>query len=144
MNLQLQLKYGAETLSVSKAATCTVQQLKQELEQMTGLFVRNQKLIFKGKVLADALTLDACKLTTGSKVMLLQSEGLPVKVCEGHTAASTYVAGLSLGDCSGVLRVACPAMVERQTQQLSASQKVLLPSMEPEAAKQQWRKRISS
>ncbi|KAF6263586.1 hypothetical protein COO60DRAFT_1698667 [Scenedesmus sp. NREL 46B-D3] len=79
MNLQLQLKYGAETLSVSKAATCTVQQLKQELEQLTGLFVRNQKLIFKGKVLADALTLDACKLTTGSKVMLLQSEGLPVK-----------------------------------------------------------------
>jgi hypothetical protein len=85
MDLQLQIKHGTETLSVSAAATCTVQQLKQQLEQLTGLFVRNQKLIFKGKVLADAATLETCKLTTGCKVMLLQSEGLPVKV-----SSSTY------------------------------------------------------
>lgn len=79
MDLQLQIKHGSETLAISAAAACTVQQLKQQLEQLTGLFVRNQKLIFKGKVLVDASTLEACKLTTGSKVMLLQSEGLPVK-----------------------------------------------------------------
>jgi leucine-rich repeat protein SHOC2 len=84
MDLQLQIKHGSETLAISAAAACTVQQLKQQLEQLTGLFVRNQKLIFKGKVLVDASTLEACKLTTGSKVMLLQSEGLPVKVCVAH------------------------------------------------------------
>jgi hypothetical protein len=80
MEVQLHIKHGTETLSVTTAATSTVQQLKQQLEQLTGLFVRNQKLIFKGKLLADASTLEACKLTTGAKIMLLQSEGLPVKV----------------------------------------------------------------
>lgn len=98
MDLQLQVKHGTETLSVTAAATCTVQQLKQQLEQLTGLFVRNQKLIFKGKVLADASTLEACKLITGSKVMLLQTEGLPVKVCAAVAAATLEALCGSTGD----------------------------------------------
>jgi hypothetical protein len=90
MEVQLHIKHGTETLSVTTAATCTVQQLKQQLEQLTGLFVRNQKLIFKGKVLADASTLEACKLTSGAKIMLLQSESLPVKVWNAPSASSSY------------------------------------------------------
>lgn len=80
MDLQLCIKQGPNELSVEIGPTASVGQLKQQLEQLTGTFVRNQKLIFKGKVLSDSDTLQNSKISNGSKIMLLQTEGLPVKV----------------------------------------------------------------
>ncbi len=66
-DVQLQAVPGSESIG----------QLKARLEQATGLFVRQQKLIFKGKVLDnDSATLDACKLGPGAKLMLLASGGV--------------------------------------------------------------------
>ena len=80
MDLQLTIKNGSDNLSLVMSASSTVSHLKQHLEQHTGTFVRNQKLIYKGKVLDEAASLESCKLTNGAKLMLLATEGLPVKV----------------------------------------------------------------
>ncbi|KAF8072570.1 hypothetical protein HT031_000230 [Scenedesmus sp. PABB004] len=78
-SLELVVKQGGTELAVAAAPGSTVAALKAQLEAATGVFARHQKLIFKGKVLDDAATLASCKLSSGAKVMLMQSQGLPVK-----------------------------------------------------------------
>lgn len=88
MDLQLNIKHGPKEHPVTVSANSTVLALKQQLESLTGVFVRNQKLIFKGKVLDDAATLEASKIGKGAKLMLLATEGLPFKVrCRDVAAA---------------------------------------------------------
>eukprot|EP00878_Enallax_costatus_P016266 GHUV01017063.1.p1 GENE.GHUV01017063.1~~GHUV01017063.1.p1 ORF type:complete len:198 (+),score=77.38 GHUV01017063.1:352-945(+) len=79
MELQLTIKNGSDNLPIALSASSTVLQLKQQLEQHTGIFVRNQKLIYKGKVLEDSASLEFCRVSNGAKLMLLATEGLPVK-----------------------------------------------------------------
>jgi hypothetical protein len=43
----LVVKYGKDDLSVDTLPISTVAALKQQLESLTGLFVRKQKLIYK-------------------------------------------------------------------------------------------------
>lgn len=63
------------------ASSNTVQQLKQQLEPLTGLMSRQQKLIFKGKVLEDGHSLTSCKIMPGAKLMLLAAQ---VGICVMH------------------------------------------------------------
>lgn len=81
MHLQLCVKYGLTDLSIELDHNSTVLQLKQQLQQLTGIFVRHQKLIYKGKILEDGASLDACKVGKAARLMLLATEGLPIKVC---------------------------------------------------------------
>jgi len=78
--LRLLVKHGAQDVHLSSTSTSTVLNIKQQIEQATGVFVRQQKLIYKGKVLDDADHLHKCKLVNGARIMLLTSKGLPVKV----------------------------------------------------------------
>jgi len=70
----LSIKLGAQEQQVAMPATATVSQLKQKLEPLMGLMQRQQKLIFKGKVLDDHHSLTTCKLVNGSKIMLLAAQ----------------------------------------------------------------------
>ena len=87
--ITVHVKHGPQDHQVALPATATVQQLKQELEPLTGLVKRQQKLIFKGKVLEDSSALTACKLVNGSKVMLLAAQ---VSVCDPQRCGITYMA----------------------------------------------------
>ena len=53
----------------------------QQVEDLTGVFVRKQKLIFKGKVLTAGLILDEIKgLKDGSLLMLVAAAGQMTQV----------------------------------------------------------------
>lgn len=85
----LSIKLGAQEQQVAMPATATVSQLKQKLEPLMGLMQRQQKLIFKGKVLDDHHSLTTCKLVNGSKIMLLAAQGAtqPARVTSTAAAA---------------------------------------------------------
>ena len=73
--IELAVKQGPQEHRVALPDdTSTVASLKQQLEPLTGLMARQQKLIFKGKVLDDHQTLASYKLTSGSKVMLMAAQ----------------------------------------------------------------------
>ena len=80
------VKYGAESFSISIASNTgdqidvgdhpphTLLALQQAIEQATGVMVRHQKLICKGKVLTNSppkTTLSAAGITDGAKIMLI-------------------------------------------------------------------------
>ncbi|GLC70765.1 hypothetical protein PLESTF_001030900 [Pleodorina starrii] len=74
----LQIKHGAQQLELSLPASAKVQELQERLQELTGAFVRKQKLIFKGKVLAATHDLAKAGLANGAKLMLLLSDGTAV------------------------------------------------------------------
>ncbi len=69
---KLQIKHGAQTLEVALPPSATVDSLQVQLQELTGAFVRKQKLIHKGKVLATPKQqLSAAGLADGAKIMLM-------------------------------------------------------------------------
>ncbi|GIL52544.1 hypothetical protein Vafri_8384 [Volvox africanus] len=70
----LQIKYGSQQLEVSLPASANIQELQERLQELTGAFVRKQKLIHKGKVLASSHDLAKAGLKNGAKLMLLLSD----------------------------------------------------------------------
>ncbi|KAL9238905.1 hypothetical protein vseg_013273 [Gypsophila vaccaria] len=74
--VKLQIKYGGDTLKVSVSSDTTVWELKSELQRLTNVLPRGQKLIHKGTLLEDSKSLSSSRLTSGSKIMLLASHGL--------------------------------------------------------------------
>lgn len=76
-SIELFIKHGPQEHHVALASNATVAQLKQQLEALTSLMQRQQKLIFNGKVLDDHQTLTSYKLTSGSKVMLMAAQANP-------------------------------------------------------------------
>jgi leucine-rich repeat protein SHOC2 len=73
-DLALVVKLGSQEHQCCLSATSTVAQLKAQLEPLTGLMSRQQKLIFKGKVMEDSQSLTSCKLVSGAKLMLLAAQ----------------------------------------------------------------------
>ncbi|CAA6656899.1 unnamed protein product [Spirodela intermedia] len=63
-----------DPLSVSPDSS--VRELKSLLQPLTNVLPRGQKLICKGKVLADPATLKSSQISDGSKVMLVASHGV--------------------------------------------------------------------
>ncbi|XP_019430521.1 PREDICTED: LRR repeats and ubiquitin-like domain-containing protein At2g30105 [Lupinus angustifolius] len=70
------VKFGGTTIPISISPNSTIKELKSLLLPATNVLPRGQKLIFKGKVLEDPVTLIASKLVNGSKIMLVASQGL--------------------------------------------------------------------
>ncbi|PNH03828.1 hypothetical protein TSOC_010081 [Tetrabaena socialis] len=69
----LSVKHGAQQHAVQLNGSSTVGALQELLQELTGAFVRKQKLIFKGKVLTAEHSLARAGLADGAKLMLLLS-----------------------------------------------------------------------
>ncbi|CAA0838110.1 Unknown protein [Striga hermonthica] len=74
--VKLSVKFSGRTIPVEIAGSSTIKDLKFNLQSLTNVLPRGQKLIFKGKVLADELTLASSGIGDGSKIMLMASQGL--------------------------------------------------------------------
>ncbi|KAK1283633.1 LRR repeats and ubiquitin-like domain-containing protein [Acorus calamus] len=74
--ITVHVKFSGRTLPVTLSSTSTVRDLKSLLLPLTDVLLRGQKLIFKGKVLDDTATLESSKVSNGSKIMLIASQGL--------------------------------------------------------------------
>ncbi len=72
--IELIIKQGTQEHKVALSGAATVVQLKQQLEAPTSLLPRQQKLIYKGKVLDDHQTLTSYKPTSGCKMMLMAAQ----------------------------------------------------------------------
>lgn len=78
VSLKLTVKFGGRSIPVSvySDSTTTVKDVKLLLQPLTNVLPRGQKLIFKGKVLEDNMSLKSLNITNGSKLMLMASQGL--------------------------------------------------------------------
>ncbi|KAI3870627.1 hypothetical protein MKW92_023582 [Papaver armeniacum] len=74
--LNIQVKFSGRSIPVSLSTESTIKDLKSLLQPLTNVLPRGQKLIFKGKVLEDAMKLKSTDITNGSKLMLMASQGL--------------------------------------------------------------------
>ncbi|RDX92799.1 LRR repeats and ubiquitin-like domain-containing protein, partial [Mucuna pruriens] len=74
--ITINVKFSGVSIPISISPHSTVRDLKSLLLPPTNVLPRGQKLIFKGKVLEDPVTLTASNLTNGSKLMLVASQGL--------------------------------------------------------------------
>ncbi|KAG7035347.1 LRR repeats and ubiquitin-like domain-containing protein [Cucurbita argyrosperma subsp. argyrosperma] len=75
-SIAISVKFAGKSIRVTAACDSTVKDLKSLLQPLTNVLPRGQKLIFKGKVLADEMTLAASEINNGAKVMLMASQGL--------------------------------------------------------------------
>lgn len=75
-NICIHVKFSGRTITLSVSSESTVRDLKSLLQPLTNVLPRGQKLIFKGKVLVDTVTLKSSQVSDGSKIMLLASHGL--------------------------------------------------------------------
>ncbi|THG12953.1 hypothetical protein TEA_014576 [Camellia sinensis var. sinensis] len=74
--VKVNIKFGGGSIPVSFSLDSSVRDLKSILQPLTNVLPRGQKLIFKGKVLLDELTLRSSQVTDGAKIMLMASQGL--------------------------------------------------------------------
>lgn len=75
-SINLNVKFAGDSLRVELPVTATVKDLKAHLQTLTNVLPRGQKLIFKGKILDDSVTLKGANLSDGSKLMLMASHGV--------------------------------------------------------------------
>ncbi|KQJ96941.1 hypothetical protein BRADI_3g27860v3 [Brachypodium distachyon] len=74
--ITVHVKFAGRTIPVEVPASASTAELKLLLQPLTNVLPRGQKLICKGKVLADAASLSSMQVGNGSKVMLVASQGL--------------------------------------------------------------------
>ncbi|XP_028768978.1 LRR repeats and ubiquitin-like domain-containing protein At2g30105 isoform X1 [Neltuma alba] len=74
--ITVNVKFSGRSIPISISPDSTISDLKSLLLPPTNVLPRGQKLIFKGRVLEDSLTLTASELTNGAKIMLVASQGL--------------------------------------------------------------------
>lgn len=75
--LRFTVKFGGRSIPVCiSSETGTVKDVKHVLQPLTNVLPRGQKLIFKGKVLVDSMSLKSANVSSGSKLMLMASQGL--------------------------------------------------------------------
>lgn len=105
------VKHGSSTLQASLAPDAKVTALQEELERQTGVFVRHQKLIHKGKVLEGGQRLTECGVTDGSKLMLMASQGAQTKVgCAAPSHGGDRMRGGAVACQGGKCSLACLTM----------------------------------
>lgn len=77
--IAVQIKHGASTIVIDHLTpSATLRQLQESIESATGVMVRKQKLLHKGKVLTalpPATTLKAAGVGAGAKLMLIATAG---------------------------------------------------------------------
>lgn len=69
--LKLTIKHGKASYDISADGSSLVSDLMQQIEGLTGVLIREQKLVCQGKVLSSAVSLEASKVRSGAKLMLL-------------------------------------------------------------------------
>ncbi|KAF7816146.1 LRR repeats and ubiquitin-like domain-containing protein [Senna tora] len=74
--ITVNVKFSGRSIPITISPDSTITDLKSLLLPATNVLPRGQKLIFKGRVLEDSLTLTASDLNNGSKIMLVASQGL--------------------------------------------------------------------
>ncbi|KAL0537337.1 hypothetical protein IC582_026315 [Cucumis melo] len=75
-SITINVKFTGKSIPIILPSDSTVKDLKSLLQPLTNVLPRGQKLIFKGKVLADEMTLAASEVANGAKMMLMTSQGL--------------------------------------------------------------------
>ncbi|KAG7010492.1 LRR repeats and ubiquitin-like domain-containing protein [Cucurbita argyrosperma subsp. argyrosperma] len=75
-SIAINVKFTGKSIPITIPCDSTVKDLKSLLQPLTNVLPRGQKLIFKGKVLADEMTLAASEVANGAKMMLMASQGL--------------------------------------------------------------------
>ncbi|XVE58987.1 hypothetical protein DITRI_Ditri05aG0007900 [Diplodiscus trichospermus] len=75
-NINITVKFSGRSIPISIAKDSTIKDLKSHLQPLTNVLPRGQKLIFKGKLLVDGMTLQESEVTNGAKLMLMASQGL--------------------------------------------------------------------
>lgn len=71
--MKLKVQQGGRDTEVEVAEEAKGIDLKQAVENSLGVFVRNQKLIFKGKIINDAERLSERNIREGCRVLLLST-----------------------------------------------------------------------
>ncbi|PON85897.1 Ubiquitin domain containing protein [Trema orientale] len=74
--IKINVKFGARSIPILISPDSTIKDLKSLLQPLTNVLPRGQKLISKGKLLVDEMTIRASEVTNGSKIMLMASQGL--------------------------------------------------------------------
>ncbi|KAL6967718.1 hypothetical protein U1Q18_033527 [Sarracenia purpurea var. burkii] len=74
--ITVNIKFAGRSIPLSLSSDDTVRDLKSLLQPLTNVLPRGQKLIFKGKVLVDDLTMRSSEVSNGAKIMLMASQGL--------------------------------------------------------------------
>ncbi|XP_019053315.1 PREDICTED: LRR repeats and ubiquitin-like domain-containing protein At2g30105 isoform X2 [Nelumbo nucifera] len=74
--ITVHVKFSGRSIPISISPDSTIKDLKSLIQPLTNVLPRGQKLIFKGKILEDTMTLTSAELTSGSKLMLMASQGL--------------------------------------------------------------------
>ncbi|ONK62600.1 uncharacterized protein A4U43_C07F5790 [Asparagus officinalis] len=74
--ITVNVQFSGQKFPISISPDSTIKELKSRLQPLTNVLPRGQKLICKGKVLADAMSLKSLQIVNGSKVMLVATQGL--------------------------------------------------------------------
>ncbi|WCJ34796.1 LRR repeats and ubiquitin-like domain-containing protein At2g30105 [Euphorbia peplus] len=74
--INLTVKFGGRSYPFSLSPNTLIKDLKLLLQSRTNVLPRGQKLISKGKLLVDGMTLEQSELKNGAKIMLMASQGL--------------------------------------------------------------------
>ncbi|GAA0165981.1 scaffold/adaptor protein [Lithospermum erythrorhizon] len=72
----INVKFSGRLIPIEIPLSSTVKDLKSLLQPLTNVLPRGQKLISKGKVLRDEMTLMESELSHGAKLMLMATQGL--------------------------------------------------------------------
>lgn len=68
--------FNGRSIPLDISVDSTIKDLKGILQNLTDVLPRGQKLIFKGKILVDEVTLRSAGVSNGSKIMLMATKGL--------------------------------------------------------------------
>ncbi|KAM1602244.1 hypothetical protein ACFX1Z_028978 [Malus domestica] len=75
--VSLTVKFSGRTIPITNLSVdSTIEDLKALLQPLTNVLPRGQKLICKGKLLVDGMTLKESEVRDGAKIMLMASQGL--------------------------------------------------------------------
>ncbi|XP_052211300.1 LRR repeats and ubiquitin-like domain-containing protein At2g30105 isoform X3 [Diospyros lotus] len=70
------IKFSGQSIPISLSLESTIRDLKSLLQPLTNVLPRGQKLIFKGRILDDHVTLRSSGVSDRAKIMLVASQGL--------------------------------------------------------------------
>eukprot|EP00262_Sarcandra_glabra_P009157 TRINITY_DN2318_c0_g4_i1.p1 TRINITY_DN2318_c0_g4~~TRINITY_DN2318_c0_g4_i1.p1 ORF type:complete len:428 (-),score=66.79 TRINITY_DN2318_c0_g4_i1:223-1428(-) len=73
--ISVHVKFKGGIISLSTSPDSTIKHLKTLLQPLTNVLPTDQKLILKGTVLIDTMTLKSLQISDGSKLMLMASHG---------------------------------------------------------------------
>ncbi|KAM7259573.1 hypothetical protein ACFE04_015314 [Oxalis oulophora] len=75
-NVKITVKFNGRSIPMTTSVNSKIDELKANLQPLTNVLPRGQKLIFKGKVLVDKMTLRESEVMDGAKIMLMAAQGL--------------------------------------------------------------------